>query len=98
MKKTFPLSHPRKAPARVLDAIKHDIRNYVQRERAKPLPEGFFRWDFACKVGATAASAEPVALKQISAALDAVGQTGAEGVYVEVVGKPVTRGARGTED
>lgn len=94
MKKTFPLHHPRKADARVLDTIKHDIRKYVLRERAKPLPEGFFRWDFACKVGANAASAEPVALKQISAALDAVGQTGAEGVYVELVATPVTRAAR----
>lgn len=91
MRKNFPLHHPRKADARVLDAIKHDLRNYVQRERRKPLPEGFSSWDFTCKIGANAASAQPVALKQISAALDSVGQTGADEVFVEINAVPVQR-------
>lgn len=89
MRKTFPLLHPRKAPGRVLDAIKHDLRNYVQRERRKPLPEGAASWEFQCRIGATSASAEPVALKQISAALDAVAQTQATEVFVELTAVPV---------
>lgn len=91
MRKTFPLHHPRKAQGRVLDAIKHDIRNYVQRERRKPLPEGFSQWEFACKVGANSASAESVPLKQTSAALDRVAQTGANEAYVEIEALPAQR-------
>lgn len=89
MRKTFPLHHPRKAPGRVLDAIKHDLRNYVQRERRKPLPEGAASWDFRCTVGATADSAELIALKQISATLDAVARTGATEVFVDLTAFPV---------
>jgi len=88
MKKNFPLHDPRKADARVLDAIKHEIRKYVQRERAKKLPEGFGQWNFAARVGAEAASAEPKDLKGISAALDAVAKTGVSSVYVEIVASP----------
>ncbi len=91
MRKNFPLRHPRKADARVLDAIKHDIRNYVVRERRKPLPEGAAFWEFACKVGASPESAQSVALKEISAALDAVGATGVDHVHVEIVAVPALR-------
>lgn len=91
MRKTFPLHHPRKAPGRVLDAIKHDLRNYVQRERRKPLPEGADRLEFRCKVGADAGSATEVALKQLSGALDAVAQTGATEVFVEITAVPLAR-------
>ena len=40
MKKTFPLTQPKLHPDRVLDAVKHEIRKYLKRERRKPLPEG----------------------------------------------------------
>lgn len=89
MRKLFPLHHPRKAPGRVLDAIKHDLRNYVQRERRKPLPEGAASWDFKCRVGASADRADTIALKQISSTLDAVAQTGATEVYVDLTAFPV---------
>lgn len=91
MRKNFPLRHPRKADARVLDAIKHDIRNYVVRERRKPLPEGAAFWEFACKVGATPETAKSVALKEISAALDAVGATGVDHVHVEITAVAAVR-------
>ena len=85
MKKTFPLTDPGKAAARVVDAIKHDVRKYVKRERRKPLPEGFDLWSFNCKVGPDAATAEARPLKEISAAIDAVAQTGATQVYIEIL-------------
>lgn len=88
MRKTFSLQHPRKAPARVLDSIKHDVRNYVQRERRKPLPEGAARWDFRCKIGTTSATAEEVALKQVSSALDGVANTGVTEIFLEIIAVP----------
>ena len=91
MKKTFPLHVTGKADARVLDAIKHDVRKYVQRERRKTLPEGFELWNFDCKVGADPAGATVCALGDISAAIDAVAQTGTAAVYVEVLASPGLR-------
>ena len=84
MKKTFPLHAPGKADERVVEAIKHDVRKYVKRERGKTLPEGFDQWDFVCKVGASSAVAEAKELKEVAAAIDKIVQTGADVVYVEI--------------
>lgn len=85
MKKTFPLKAPGQDDARVRDKIRHEINKYVRRERRKEVPEGFDLWNLACKVGATAAAAETLPLKEVGGAIDAVAQTGATEVYVEVV-------------
>jgi hypothetical protein len=85
MKKTFPLSAPDRATARVIDAIKHDVRKYVKRERRKPLPEGTDFWTFACKVGPDAATAEPKVIDEVNAAIDAVAAAGATAVHIEVL-------------
>jgi hypothetical protein len=91
MKKNFPLHLPGKADARVLDAIKHEIRKYVRRERNKPLPEGAARWIFACRVGADQATAEAAELKDVSAAIDQVARTGVDHIHVEVRAVPADR-------
>jgi hypothetical protein len=93
MKKNFPLSSPKKAPGRVVDAIKHDVRTYVKRERRKPLPEGASGWEFDCRVGPTAAEAAVTELTDVGRAIDAVVATGVETVYIEVVATPVQSGA-----
>jgi hypothetical protein len=85
MKKTFSLRDPTKAGARVIEAIKHDVRKYAKRERRKPLPEGFDLWELQCRVGADAATAEPRAFKEVPAAIDAVALTEAPAVYVEIL-------------
>jgi hypothetical protein len=91
MKKTFPLHVTGKADARVRDAIKHEVRKYVKRERSKPLPEGFERWTFACRVGGEPATAKPFLLKDVSAAIDEVAKAGSDHIHIEVVGVPVER-------
>lgn len=91
MKKTFPLQHPAKADARVRDAIKHDVRKYVVRERRKPLPAEADHWIVACRVGADEASAQPQELKAVSSAIDAVAATGATAVFVEIVARAARR-------
>jgi hypothetical protein len=88
MKKSFPFSSPDHAPARVVEAIKHDVRKYVKRERGKPVPEGSDYWDFACKVGADRDAAETKHLKDINVAIDAVAVTGAAAVYIEIAAVP----------
>ncbi|MCX6951069.1 MAG: DUF6172 family protein [Verrucomicrobia bacterium] len=85
MKKTFPLHEPGKADARVIDGIKYDVRKYVKRERRKTLPEGFSQWDFNCRVGANAATAEARTIDDVAGAIDAVAATGALAVYIEIL-------------
>lgn len=91
MKKTFSLQAPRKADARVLDAVKHEVRKYVRREHRKPLPEGFDRLEFTCKIGASPESAIVVPLKGVSAALDDVARDGGTVAYVEISAQPTQR-------
>lgn len=91
MKKNFPLKDPRKADARVLEALKNELRKYVQREQRKTPPEGFNRWDFACKVGTDAASAAVRPLSEVVDAVDRVAQAGATSVYVEIIALPARK-------
>jgi hypothetical protein len=88
MKKTFPLHAPGKADARVLDAIKHEVRKYVRRELKKPLPEDAARWTFACRVGPDQATSQPSQLKDVAPAIDAIANTGVDSVYVEILAVP----------
>ena len=91
MKKTFPLQAPGKDDARVRDKIRNEVNKYVRRSRRKELPEGFAQWEFACKVGADAAGAEPRALKEVAGAIETVAQSGATGVYLEIIAVPGQR-------
>lgn len=89
MKKTFPLQLPGKADARVLEAIKQDIRKYVKRERRKPLATGVDFWDFDCKVGVDQAASAIKHLAEVVPAIEAAVKTeGATTVYVEILSKP----------
>ena len=94
MKKTYTLSIEGKNRDRLLDASKHDIRKYVKRERAKPLPEGVDFWDFDCKVGASDAAAAPLHFAEVMAAVDALVGGGADKFYIEITSKHGHRVAR----
>ena len=100
MKKTFPLHVPGKADPRVIDAIKHDVRKYVKRERRKTLPEGFTVWLFDCRVGAAADSAESVELDRIGPAIDAIAAAGSSSthVYVEILARAGNRPPRAAQE
>lgn len=93
MKKTFSLHAPGLADARVVDAIKHEVRRYVKRERGKRLPEGFEVWEFSCKVGSDPSSAEPKDLREIASAIDVVAASGTASVFIEVVARAAHRAA-----
>ena len=72
MKKTFQLRPEGKNPDRVLDAIKHEIRKYIKRERRRELPEGVDYWDFDCKFGLAQDTAEVVHLSALTDLIDDV--------------------------
>ncbi|MBT5910990.1 MAG: hypothetical protein HOH25_14445, partial [Opitutae bacterium] len=60
MKKTFNLVHPKIKLARLVDAVRSDVKKYLKRERRKELPEGVDFWDFDCKFGPTAEQAKVI--------------------------------------
>jgi hypothetical protein len=91
MKKTFALRPEGKNPDRVLDALKHELRKYMKRERRRDLPEGADFWDFDGKLGVDQSSAEVVHPSALTVQLDALAKAGAEQVYVELLAKPAAR-------
>lgn len=88
MKRNFSLQAAGKDDARVRDKIRHELNKTVRRAREQPVTKGFKGWDFTCKVGADEATAEPRALKEVGAAIDAVALTGATNVFVEIIAVP----------
>lgn len=87
MKKTFELTHPKIKLARRVDAVKHEIKKYLKRERKKNLPAGADYWDFDCLFGNTEAEAEPVALADINKRIDQTQVDGLTSFYVEILAK-----------
>jgi hypothetical protein len=94
MKKTFQLNVEGKNRDRVLDATKHEIRQYIKRERRKVLPEGVDFWDFDCRFGLDQEAAAGVHFATITALIDAAAKDGADAFYLELVAKPGVRQAR----
>ncbi|MFW2357636.1 DUF6172 family protein [Hydrogenophaga sp.] len=94
MRKTFQLTQEGRHRDRVLEAVKHEIRKYLKRERRRDLPEGVDFLDFDCRAGATKDTAEVVHLSALMASLDAVAKEGATEAYVEILAKPGVRQAR----
>ena len=72
MKKTFSLTHIKLKPARLVDAIKYEVKKYLRRERNKSLPQGVDFWDFDCRFGLTAATADVIKISQINKCIDHV--------------------------
>ena len=95
MKKVYKLTDEKKHEDRVLEAVKHDIRKYVKRERKKDLPEkATMYWDFDCKIGTTQEEAKVVEFEALIKALDAVKEGGAKECYVEILAKAVDKPAK----
>ena len=88
MKKTFQMIDPKiKLPRRV-EAIKHEVKKYLQRERRKPLPPGVDFWDFDCRFGADEASSEVIHVADINKAISQAEAQQLESFYLEILAKP----------
>jgi hypothetical protein len=94
MKKTFTLEVEGKNRDRVLDAVKHEIRKYMKRERRRDVPAGADFWDFDCKFGPTAESAQVTHPGNLIGAIDGFAKEGGGTFYVEILAKPGHRKAR----
>lgn len=99
MRKIFQLHVEGKNPDRVLEAVKHDIRKYIKRERRRDLPADADFWDFDCQFGATKEAATVVHLSALTDSINSLVAEGGKQFYVEILAKPGKRTARpaGTE-
>lgn len=84
MKKTFPLTHPKIKPERLVEGIRGDVNKYLKRERKKKLPAGVDFWDFECRVGVTMDTAESLHVTAVSQAVGDVLAAGGETCFVEL--------------
>lgn len=85
MKKVFKLTDPKKAPARQVDYVKHEIKKYIARERRKTLPERVDYWDFDCAIGTDEKSTNKIHIDDINKNIDALVAKDAESFYIEVL-------------
>jgi hypothetical protein len=88
MKKTFVLSHPKIKLPRLVDAIKHEVKKYLKRERNKSIVEGADFWDFDCRFGVDKDSAEVIHLGSINKHIDEAEKNELESFYLEILAKP----------
>jgi len=91
MKKTFTLVHPKIKYARLVDAVRGDVKKYLKRERRKELPSGFDFWDFDCKFGPTAEEAKVIHVAEIGKCINAVEVEQLESFYLEILAKATRR-------
>jgi len=87
MKKTFELTHPKIKAARMVDAVKHEVKKYIKRERKKSLPAGVDFWDFDCQFGNTEAEAKVVHLTEINKKIDETVKLELTSFYIEILAK-----------
>lgn len=91
MKKTFNLTHPKLPLPRLVEAIKHEVKKYIRRERNKLLPPGADFWDFDCRFGIDEARSEVIHLSAINKAISQAETEQLESFYLEILAKPQQR-------
>jgi len=94
MKKTFELTHPKIKLERRVDAVKHEVKKYLKRERNKSLPEDCDYWDFDCKFGNTEGEAKVIHLSEINKLIDQTQKENLTSFYIEIIAKGAVRQAK----
>ncbi len=94
MKKSFKLKIPGRNDERVVEALKHDIRQYIKREKRKPTPEGVDFWEFDCRFGKSVENAEVIKFSEIFSCIDTAAKEGDEEFYIEILAKAGRKSAK----
>ena len=91
LKKIFLIQEENKNSDRLVESIKHEIRKYLKRERAKKTPEGFHFWDFDCKFGQNSETAHVIHHADFTAEIDKAHAEKWSECYVEIIAKPAKK-------
>ena len=98
MKKTFKMTHPKIKAPRLVEAIKHEVKKYIKRERRKTLPPNVDYWDFDCRYGENETSSEAIHLSEINKFISQAESKQLESFYLEILVKPGVRGKKPREE
>ncbi|MBU0674122.1 MAG: hypothetical protein KJ950_05725 [Proteobacteria bacterium] len=98
MKKTFKLTHPKIKLPRLVEAIKYEVKKYIQRERRKTLPPEVDFWDFDCRFGDNEASSEVIHVSAINKSISLAESKQLESFYLEILAKPGRRSKKPTDE
>lgn len=91
MKKTFKLEDGKRHPDRIIDAIKHEVRKYIKREKKKKLPENTDFWKFECKSAINSEEPQTLDFLDITKAIDNAASSKAETLYLEIIAKATVK-------
>ena len=91
MKKTFKLTHEKIKLPRLVDAIKHEVKKYIKRERRRALPEDADFWDFDCRFGVDEASSKVIHVSEINKSISWAESEQLESFYLEILARPRSR-------
>lgn len=98
MKKTFKLTHEKTATPRLVEAIKHEVRKYVKRERKRALPADADFWDFDCRFGLDQTNSEEIHFGEIDQKINQAEADGLTSFYLEIIAKSAVRQHRSEKD
>jgi hypothetical protein len=91
LKKTYQLTSEKKEPARVVEAIKNEIRKYIKREKRKELPEGMNVWNIDCKFAKDDAEPETIQFQDITKCIDEAVELNAKSIYLELLSNAIKK-------
>ena len=89
MKKVYKLKDEKRNPERIVEAIKHEIRKYIKRERRKKLPKGAVYWEFDCRFGESAEDAKTMHSPELFSSLERAREAEWDSCYAELIRRPV---------
>lgn len=85
MKKTFKLKVENKNSDRLLEAIKHEIRKYIKREKSKSLPSGVDFWKLECKFAQNDEAPSEIKFEDIIGHVNEAAVKGCDSFYLEIL-------------
>jgi hypothetical protein len=91
MKKRFALTNTKKAPERVLEGIKNDIRKYIKREKRKTLPEDTNFWKIDCKFAKNDDELIDIKFEDIMKNINMASEEKCESFLIELVASAVMK-------
>ena len=99
VKKIFQLQQEKIHADRVIEAIKHELRKYIKRERKKKLPDSeTMYWGFDCKFGQSASSADVCSFDEIIKALSTIQEKEWTECYIEIMATAVDKPKKEKEE
>lgn len=85
MNKTYKLIEEKRDKDRVVEAIKHEIRKYIKREKNKSLPEGVDFWKLECKISKDSNELAFVEFQNLIKTIDILVSEEAETLNIEIL-------------